>query len=72
MCIRDRARSTLIGIMGQISCYTGKEVTWDQISTSDFYFPPKPEDCRIDMEPPVKPDADGIYPVFTPGVTKLL
>jgi predicted dehydrogenase len=66
------ARSTLIGIMGQISCYTGKEVTWDQISTSDFYFPPKPEDCRIDMQPPVKPDADGIYPVFTPGVTKLL
>ena len=66
------ARSTLIGIMGQISCYTGKEVTWDQISTSDFYFPPKPEDCRVDMEPPVKPDADGIYPVFTPKVTKLI
>ena len=66
------ARSSLIAIMGQISCYTGKEVTWDQISGSDFYFPPRPEDCRIDMEPPVKPDARGIYPVFTPGVTKLL
>jgi len=66
------ARSTLIAIMGQISCYTGKEVTWEQISASDFYYPPKPEECRADMEPPVKPDADGIYPVFTPGVTKLL
>ncbi len=67
------ARSTLIGIMGQISCYTGKEVTWDQISSSDFYFPPKPEECRIDMEPPVKLDARGIYPVaFTPGEAKLL
>ena len=32
------ARSTLIGIMGQISCYTGKEVTWEQVSASDFYF----------------------------------
>jgi predicted dehydrogenase len=66
------ARSTLIGIMGQFSCYTGQEVTWDQISQSDFYFPPKPEDCRIDMEPPVKPGPDGSYPVFVPGITKLL
>jgi myo-inositol 2-dehydrogenase/D-chiro-inositol 1-dehydrogenase len=67
------ARSTLIGIMGQISCYTGKEVTWDQVSSSEFYFPPKPEECRIDMEPPVKPDASGNYPVaFTQGVSKLL
>ncbi|MCZ2079186.1 MAG: Gfo/Idh/MocA family oxidoreductase [Bryobacteraceae bacterium] len=65
-------RSTLIANMGQISCYTGKEVTWDQISTSDFYFAPKPEDVRPDMEAPVKPDAEGNYPVFIPGVTKLL
>lgn len=48
-------RSTLIGIMGQLSCYTGKEVTWEQASASDFYFAPKPEDVRADMEPPVKP-----------------
>ncbi|MFN7994379.1 MAG: Gfo/Idh/MocA family oxidoreductase [Bryobacteraceae bacterium] len=65
-------RSTLIGIMGQISCYTGKEVTWEQITTSDFCFSPKPEDVRADMEPPVRPDAQSIYPVYTPGVTKLL
>ena len=66
------ARSTLMGIMGEIACYTGKEVSWEQLTTSDFYFPPKPEEVRADMEPPVKPDASGIYPVFTPGVTKLL
>jgi hypothetical protein len=65
------ARSTLIGIMGQISCYTGKEITWEQISRSDFYFAPRPEECRIDMEPPVKPGADGNYPVLVPGVTEL-
>ena len=66
------ARSTIIGIIGQISCYTGKEVTWEQVSASDFYFPPKPEDVRADMEPPVKPDAEGIYAVYIPGVTKLI
>jgi len=65
-------RSSLIAIMGQISCYTGQEITWEQISASDFYFPPKPEEVRKDMEPPVRPDAEGIYPVFLPGLTRLL
>ena len=37
-------RSTLIGIMGQLSCYTGKEVTWDQVTNSDFNYAPRPED----------------------------
>jgi myo-inositol 2-dehydrogenase/D-chiro-inositol 1-dehydrogenase len=66
------ADSTLTTLMGQFSCYTGREVTWEQISASDFYYPPRLEDVREDMEPPVKPDKDGNYPVFTPGVTKLL
>ena len=65
-------RSTLIALMGQFSCYTGKQVTWEQITNSDFCYAPKPEDVRADTEPPVRPDADGIYPVFTPGITKLL
>ncbi len=66
-------RSTLIGIMGQITCYTGKEVTWDQVAASDFFFPPKPEECRIDMEPPTRVNAKGVYPpAFTPGEAKLI
>jgi hypothetical protein len=65
-------RSTLFGIMGQISCYTGKEVTWEQINGSNFSYGPKPEECRDGMEPPVKPGADGSYPVYLPGQTRLL
>jgi len=65
-------RSTMITVMGQISCYTGKEVTWEQINKSDFYYPPKPEDCRDDMEPPVKPGAHDSYPVPKPGFTKMI
>jgi hypothetical protein len=65
------ARSTLVAIMGQLSCYSGREVSWEQISQSDYCLGPKPEDCTWDMEPPTNPDADGIYPVCaTPGVTK--
>ena len=66
------ARSTMIGVMGQISCYTGEEIAWDQINNSDFAYPPRPEDCRDGMEPPVVPDANGIYPVPIPGVTRFL
>jgi myo-inositol 2-dehydrogenase/D-chiro-inositol 1-dehydrogenase len=66
------ARSTMVGVMGQISCYTGKEVTWEQINKSDFYFPPKPEDCHDNMEPPVKAGPDGSYPVPKPGFTQLI
>jgi len=65
-------RSTKITVMGQISCYTGKEVTWEQINKSDFYYPPRPEDCRDDMEPPVKPNAHGRYEVPKPGLTKMI
>ena len=66
------ARSTMIGVMGQLSCYTGKEVTWDQVMASDYCYPPKPEDCRDGMAPPVAPGADGSYPVYIPGQTKLI
>lgn len=65
-------KSTLTAVMGQLSCYTGLEVTWEQVMQSDFYYPPKPEECRDDMEPPVKPGPDGTYPVYTPGRTRLL
>jgi len=66
------ASATLATVMGQLSCYTGKEVTWDQAAKSDFCYPPAPEACSFDMEPPVKPGPNGQYPVYVPGQTKLL
>ncbi len=66
------ADSTLMAVMGQLACYSGKEITWEQAVKSDFYYPPKPEECSLEMEPPVKRGPDGIYPVpFTPGVSEL-
>jgi myo-inositol 2-dehydrogenase / D-chiro-inositol 1-dehydrogenase len=66
------ARSTMIAVMGQISCYTGKEVTWEEINASDFYFSPKTEQCRDGMEAPTRPGPDGTYPVPIPGRTRML
>jgi len=66
------ARSTQIGVIGQVSSYTGQQVLWDEFEKSGFFYPPLPENVNRDMEPPVQPGPDGIYPVFVPGVTQLL
>lgn len=65
-------RSTMAGIMGQISCYTGREVTLDQAMASDFYYPPKAEACHDQMDPPTRLGPDGSYPVPIPGQTKMI
>ncbi len=64
--------STMAGIMGQISCYTGREVTLNQAMASDFSYAPRPEACHDNMEPPTRLGPDGSYPVPVPGQTKLI
>lgn len=65
-------RSTLTAIMGQLACYSGQQLTWDQVSKSEYHIGPKPEECAWGMEPPVKPDASGTYPTPIPGKTKIV
>ena len=62
---------TVAAIMGQLSCYTGKEITWDQALKSSFALGPKAEACSFDMAPPVTPGPGDLYPVPIPGATKL-
>jgi myo-inositol 2-dehydrogenase / D-chiro-inositol 1-dehydrogenase len=64
------AHSTLIAVLGQLVCYSGRELTWEQVAQSNFVFAPKVEDVRLDMTPPVTPDAKGNYPVPMPGITE--
>jgi hypothetical protein len=64
--------STYVAIMGQIACYTGKPVTWEQMMGADFEFEPKIADVRLDMEPPTEPDESGNYPLPLPGITTFL
>lgn len=43
----NTAISTLTAIMGRISAYTGKEVTWDEMLNSDLRVGPKPEELEF-------------------------
>lgn len=36
-----QVNSTLIAIMGRMSAYTGKDVTWDEVMNSDLYLGPE-------------------------------
>ena len=64
--------STYVAIMGQIACYTGKPVRWEEMLKADFEFEPKVADVRLEMEAPTKPDATGNYPLPIPGLTEYL
>ena len=66
------ANSTMIGVLGQIACYTGKAVKWDEAYKSDLEYGPSPDDSSFKTEPPTLPDQTGNYPLPLPGLTKLI
>jgi len=59
-------------VMGQIACYTGKPVNWDDVVKSDLQFGPAPDTASFETPPPSVPDATGNYPLPVPGITKLI
>ena len=65
------AHSNFADLMGRAAVHSGKVITWDEMTNSKFqFYPGKIDDLNYDSEPPVKPDANGFYPVPEPGVTK--
>lgn len=61
------AYSTMMAVMGRMATYTGQVITWEQALNSKEVL--APDNLTWDTEPPVKPDADGWYPVAIPGTT---
>ncbi len=64
------ANSTMIGVLGQVACYSGKPIRWDEIAKSAFQFGPPPDGANFQTPPPSLPDAAGNYPLPLPGVSK--
>lgn len=65
------ANSTMVAVLGQIVCYTGRQLGWKKAIAADFAFPPAGE-VTFNTDPPVKPGPDGQYPLAIPGKTKLI
>jgi predicted dehydrogenase len=62
------ARSTLTAIIGRMATYSGEVIEWDKTLNSGINI--QPVKYAFDATPPVLPDANGFYPIATPGVTK--
>jgi predicted dehydrogenase len=56
------AQSTLMGLMGRMAAYTGKEVMWEQATTSQEKLVPDNLDWNMKLD---------IAPMAMPGLTKL-
>lgn len=64
------AASTMTAVMGQMACYSGIQLTWEEACGSKFRF--GPPDGDFTMTPPKVPGPDGNYPIAIPGRTKVL
>ncbi len=61
---------TLLGILAQMACYSGAEITWEQLMKSKLsYALPR---YGWDVEPPVKPGPNGQDPTAMPGIPQFL
>jgi predicted dehydrogenase len=59
--------SSMLGILAQMVCYTGQEITWEKAMDSRLSFSlPR---YSWDAEPPIRPGPDGRYPTAVPGIT---
>ena len=62
------AKSTMTSILGRMATYSGQVIDWDKAINSGIDIHPKVYDWAA--APPIVPNADGLYPVAVPGVTR--
>ena len=63
------ARTTMATILGFMACRNGQEVSWDTALEAGAFYGPAEADISLTMEPPLKPEANGLYPLSVPGVS---
>ncbi len=64
------AYSAMTGILGRMASESGLPVTWEEALASNLQLAPGLDDLTLESDPPVKPDAEGRYPIALPGITK--
>lgn len=66
------AKSSMTSVLGRYASYSGKEITWDKAINTKVETAPGLADYTFESEPPIKPDADGNYPIPMPGKTMVI
>ena len=63
------AYAALVGILGRMAAESGQMVSWDAALNSELVLAPGLDDCTMESDAPVSPDATGEYPIAMPGFT---
>jgi predicted dehydrogenase len=64
------ATSTMTAILGRMCTYSGKEISWDEAINSKIDL--MPNEFSFEATPKSLPDANGLYPLPVPGLTKVV
>ncbi len=64
------ANSCMTSIIGRYATYSGKVITWDEALNADNSL--FPAELNWKANPPLMPDANGLYPIAIPGKTKVI
>jgi len=67
--VKRGVTASLVTSMGRMAAHTGQVITYDDILNSDHEFAPDLDKLTANSPPPLKPDANGKYPVPMPGKT---
>jgi myo-inositol 2-dehydrogenase / D-chiro-inositol 1-dehydrogenase len=65
------AKACLVAIMGRMACESGQMINFDDALNSNLELAPGLENFTMASTPPVRPDANGRFPVAIPGRTKV-
>lgn len=67
------AYAAMVGILGRMAAFSGKEIAWDDAMKSDLLLAPNLDQITsLNDTPPVQPDKAGKYPIAMPGFTDVL
>ncbi len=64
------AKSTMTAIIGRMATYSGKVIKWEEAMQSELKL--VPDTLTWESPAPVQPDANGLYPIPTPGKTVVM
>lgn len=64
------AKSCLTSIIGRYATYSGRTIKWEEALNANNSL--MPDRLAWDANPKLMPDANGLYPIPTPGQTKVI
>lgn len=65
------AYAAMTGILGRMAAESGQMITWEQAMQANLELAPGLDKMTMESEAPIRPDAQGRYPVAIPGLTKV-